>query len=559
VTLPRTDSGGRYAAFTYEIENLTQDTLILLWDTRDGDDFTNDGRTLGGQYWGRLSQAAYELADSIEITTTDDHVHYRSVRFAAPSKYRDTLFYHEYSRWLLFKVAPHHASPDLSIPAEFTAYRYTFNGNYDDTVAWTWNIEASDAATKKSGRLQVLITGLGACPGPMPQFPIGTLLSNATNPVDIGEPDSIQWDGTVADFDRAGEYTVFDSIFVSYVRFEVQGEYADRFVVGPPRTRRSGSYVPWVRFLGTQKGVVHDTLIGTYTNCWGTTVIRTPIEAYSSISNTHRISSISQIVAPFLGAASTKFMIANTSPFPFELQGRFEGLYPNAFTLAGPTVIEAHDSAEFVLTLHDNDQAADLVTNKREAELLLQIQLQGTDLICRDALTGITVEGGIDVYSTNYLTLPPKLQHGTHPKGIIFRTTDPPITVVFRNQDSVPRTLFSPFFDDTRFSIAVSGRLFPFTARPDTDMLVTQITYSDTDLTHSHLTRLRWPRDIDTISIDVLAWAADWKSDVRHQDVVNHLRLWPNPCSSVLRVDGIDLMHERYVICDLLGRTLRDK
>jgi hypothetical protein len=264
-----------------------------------------------------------------------------------------------------------------------------------------------------------------------------------------------------------------------------------------------------------------------------------------------------KIVAPFLGNASATFTIANIADYPIDINAlRMSGPDSENFFVAGPGQIKAHDSAAYVVTLFDNDKLKDLVSNIREAVIKANVSVHGTDKPCLDSDLNINVSGKIDVYCPNYFSSVPRIGKGIHPAGIIFSYSHNQLDLIFHNSDSETREFYPPYYEDLLLSISIRGRTLPASILPFTDLIGTQTTFTP-DAAPMHLTRLRWPRDVDTVSIDVLALGSNYRDEVFSASPRQNIPIWPNPTSGIIHLNSEAMGDTEFSLCDLFGRVLR--
>ncbi len=418
--------------------------------------------------------------------------------------------------------------------------------------------------------LSVLVPA--TCSAPARLFDTATL-TNKTNSVVLGSGTSFSWSKwTTSNYDTLIQRT--------NVSFRLVGEYADRFDLPADVILDCGPMSGGtLRFNGAPKPIVHDTLIATSINCWGSVVTRTPIEAYSTIKNGYKVRALQTNTVPFLGSTYDTLVLSNVSDFSIELKDL--QLYkfsndPESFQfVSSPSVIAAHDSGYIVLLLTDNNNAKDTANDYRSAYVTGVVTPYQVDMAFSDSVILAQVSGKVDVFcpvNTIYTgEKPPKLQHGIHPTGIIFPSdvtstiTGPrSFEVRFGNFDSVSEYFYLPYFDDPRFQITLGnwdgfGTLpVPGSISPAqfSSQICAKISYTGDD-NHNYLTQLHWPRAKDTVTIDVMAIGVDAPpfSGVAVQSSSSAFLIWPNPASSVIHI-GAEGEDASFTIYDIVGREV---
>ncbi len=369
--------------------------------------------------------------------------------------------------------------------------------------------------------------------------------------------------------------------------YQIVGEYSNRF---DPPTNVTNSYY-WdlaFTFHGAPQKIVHDTLISTLTDCYGTVVTLTPIEAYSSTASENGYSvkhppSYFTLKAPFLGSATDTIITSNLSPFPIQVKNISARDYDTVKSfqiVSAPNVIGVNDSGAIVIALVDNDLWADTYDPERAATISGTVVPYQTDWTFLDSTFSFDLSGLIDVYcpyTEHYLYAPPAIKHGVHPAGIVFSSDSistsyaagKSFLTTYGNHDSVSEYFYTPYYDDQRFHISIGnfdllgsatlpGMIDPDTQRtfPDYSLieLLTQFTGDDQ---HNYRTQLHWPRANDTISIDVVALGASAPpfNGVTLKTLSDGFSIWPNPASSILHVSSVQA-GATIAIYDLLGREL---
>ncbi|MFI5200778.1 MAG: hypothetical protein ACHQNE_00140, partial [Candidatus Kapaibacterium sp.] len=354
-------------------------------------------------------------------------------------------------------------------------------------------------------------------------------------------------------------------------KFEIVGEYDTAF--DPPSDTTIPAYcysytfpdISWT-FRGAPKPVVHDTLVSTFTDAWGSIITRNPIEAYTDVDVNSYVTypSYHIVTAPFLGSAKDTAKVFNLSDFPVTLKNLHMQNYGTqiSFEIASyPTVIAAHDSGFIIVELVDNDLERDLSDPTRSATLTGYVLPYQSALPAVDTGSfSIALNGLIDVYSpepVHYFYTPPKLQHGIHPTGIVFSSTissnaGPGTFLTFYgNHDSATEYFYTPYYDDPHFAIAIgnfdglSTISLPGPVQPvglNLNAVIEALTTFTGDTHQNYRTQLHWPRAHDTISIDVVALGALAPpfDGVKSIPLSNSLSVWPNPASQVIHIYNPD-------------------
>jgi len=510
-SIPHSDSGGRPTFFNVAITNLTSDTIEL---------------------WADSGSPSYIYGIFLSDSSAALGVHDGRNSAEEP-------FY----RYL---IPPH--TPDLQL-------LYFLKWNTPDTEVELLVFNAQDIVTKKVDGSGINLIGIGACAGPQEPILPDTRWPGTGAAVVDGKPATYTFEGGVVGY----------SWDTTIATFSIVGEWSNRFSIPAPLTIVAVDGRGWkdtFSFYGAPKGVVHDTIVCTYTNCWGTVIVRNPIEGYSIYDSTHTISKpAATLVAPFLGSAEENIMIANLTDIPIVLNNlHISGSDSANFYLIDPGVIAPHDSAALVVGLRDNDKEKDVDYNSRGATITGLFASQSGDVPFLDSAFAIGILGQINVYSPLYLSDIPVLEHGVHPAGIIFREDMSPMTFTtfFTNNDAVTREFYPPFYENNQFSASVQNLPLPAQIQPSFELLQTQTTFSG-DVHVHNLTKLIWPRDIDTISIDVFGWSeyAPPFDEVAMPKASQTVSLWPNPASEFVHVEFSAIERPELSVMDALGRVVK--
>jgi len=465
-------------------------------------------------------------------------------------------------RW--FRIPPHSHTPDLRLAATYTNSDSTVD---TEKVRSRWEI--TDARTNVDSVYFCPMIGAGPCPVPWQPITVNRYEVNAG--VEVGH-----WKNWNSYASKIGDWSVigFQSVNYRYdglvtdMQFRISGEYTDRFRI--PKDAAQPAMKWWydtLEFYGAPKYHIYDTLFCTYASCSLRVIDTIPMETYTWYHNTFTLRSYDtgRWLAPFLGHADRTFTFRNTSGVAVRLDTlEWSGPDTNSFVLLQrPTTIAPYDSANFVIRLLDNDNRKDLSSYYRGATLMGKIEPADPDQRCTDTTFIITLGGWINVYCPNYPSNPPLLMHGVHPAGIIFSTSTFPNSFRFYmgNNDSLSHLFYAPFFDDSHFGDSISGWKFPTMVLPESidpfDFPITM--FFSEPVHHSYLTKWRWPRDIDTIDIDVLAYDADAPPPpmLVHSNNNPRLNIWPNPASNVIHASYSGSSSVAFEIVDMLGRIVR--
>jgi hypothetical protein len=527
-TIPHCDSANRWTPFTLDIVNNENDTAIVSFEPVQGTIVMP-------------AEGAYNLADSIQLIKRNSVV----LILPHPEQYKhlqdsDVLFFR------LFYIVPP-KSKISNVPMLFAFDRPETTQLF---VQYLYNVG------KYASSDFVTIEGIGGCPAGNWPFDT-TALSNKIN------PGPFSWYPTIGGW-TTGHGTADLAAkppFPTKASYQIVGEFHEFFV--PP----VDSFYQWyqdytsiiVRYLGAPKAIAHDTMLCTYTNCYGTVVVRVPITAYNIYRNVFTVSQNSvKLICPFMDRASTKIVVKNNINVPIKISNlHFVGTDAVNFSAPSSVTIPAKSSASIEITLFDNDKRKDLSYNTRAADLIGTVsQESASDVPCLDSVFKITIEGKIDVYCPDYASLSPELQHNTRPAGIIFPYFDNSFLTFYNNGDDVAHTFYPPYYEDSHFQISTVA-LLPEVISPALPLIQTETAYEDDAIHPTRQTRLIWPRDIDTIAIPVLVVGLDFQESVKENQDITILTFRPNPTR-----DNVFVHSESSLpisIVDELGRILEQK
>ena len=588
-SIPPNDSGGRWIETTILLKSESSFPVFVY-----GFPIKNysSNRTCAPNFDFFPSDSAWLLADSI-MTVIEDFSGHKKVAFGTPWKYKDSLPALQPGQYYGEGVFQYMIPPrgTLRIPYYFQAIG-SDNFSRGDTVnigdglfpGWDWgslNWFSDSVVGNTVYRLfpqyqntyAPPIYALAPSSAPYCMSFKGTW-SNKQNPVVLGQIPSwyFGFQDTVAAFER------------TKTNFKIVGEYSDRFVA-PSDTVIKPSCIsatfPNIQliFNGAPKTVVHDTLVATFSDNWGTIVQRTPIDAYTVLTGGYQISSsTNKTIAPFLGSANDTIPVTNLSEFPIQIKNL--QLVNNdggrSFEIASvPGVIASYGSGMIVVTLVDNDKWGDVDDPRRNATLMGTVAGYQTDVTMVDSNFIINLDGAIDVYSpqSTVLNIPPQLKRSIHPRGIIFTSSvssnegSGTFIAGYGNDDPVSDYFYLPYYDDPNFSIQIGNFLglgtlsLPGVLPPDTGFLtgVETLTRFTGDPAKNYLTKLHWPRANDTITIDVLALgdkAPPFDIVTPSYGARSNILLWPNPASQTVRFHTLKTPTV-VIIMDQLGRIMK--
>jgi len=225
-----------------------------------------------------------------------------------------------------------------------------------------------------------------------------------------------------------------------------------------------------------------------------------------------------------------------------------------------PASIAPHDSAYITVRLLDNDKWKECGYNgynSRQATLTGAIIPVSNDIAFIDSSFSVSLNGKIDVYCHDYFSLVPLLKQGVHPTGIIFNVLSSYFYTVYGNYDNVAEEYYQPYFEDSRFHFGTGSFTFPAKVEPLVELISTHTTYTG-DENHTVLTKLVWPREFDTVKIDVLALSPfDKPFDNVTENSAHALRLWPNPASITVHVEIPADETVTATITDILARRVK--
>ncbi|HET6512695.1 MAG TPA: hypothetical protein VFH43_10920 [Candidatus Kapabacteria bacterium] len=514
--LPVNDSGGKWLPSEITLRNFTSAEVRV--NIRTGSNLLNNGDTL----W-KMPKAAFDMAVDANAAQT-------LLRFRVP------------------------AMSSVVVPILVAA-----RGKPGDTSKMHMDISCDSAWSNGEWRtfvwLKPTIRCLQACSAPYVAYD-GTPLDNRTKPALLGG-DPVSFEHNC--LNCGGGAKTF--------AYKIVGEYADRFYLVD-----STSWQTRVAFRGAPRSPIYDTIIGTYTNCWGTITTRTPITAYSMYASGYKYTSVAgEMLAPFLGRASAKAKIWNTSAIPITIRDlRSTGSDSVNFAASAPSVIAANDSAEITITLIDNDFKRDLERSSRNATITATVAPYGSEVPFEDSTLSISVQGRIDVWCPNYSAGSTfHLKQGVRPKGIIFSSNNKEFLTAYGNRDPGPRYFYEPYYAEPAVHAEdielIVGKTITLPAMVPVDTggffapaFVIKTTYNG-DNKQNYQTKLYWPRESDTLVTDVVVIGSNAPpfKDVVVDDVSTSISVWPNPASDLVHIRNADERSTDLVILDVVGRTVR--
>ncbi len=445
-------------------------------------------------------------------------------------------------------VPPHALTPDVRVPFWFNSI-----DSFHTTKNLSVGITTFDSVTKKYWQGNAKFTGIGPC-----LDPVELLLGNGITigPAIIGQhPAFLE---CTTEKNRSYQLT-------STIDFKIVGEYSDRFYISPHDTIPPQLW--WIgslAFYGAPKQIVYDTLVAVYSNnCAPTIERRYPLTCYSYYDSSHIVQvDTTPLVAPFLGYADTKVKVKNMSELEVTARSlHLSGRDSANFRIVGvPPSIAPHDSGYITVRLLDNDKWKECGIsgyNSRQAGLSGTIVPVSGDIAFIDSSFTVSLFGKIDVYCPDYFSLVPLLKQGIHPTGIIFNTLTSSFHTIYGNDDQVAEEYYQPYYEDSHFTLETGSFTFPAKIEPHFDWISTQTKFTG-DQNHTILTKLIWPREFDTIKIDVLALSPfDKPFDNVTTNSSQALRLWPNPASTMIQVEIPTEETVTVTITDVLARMIK--
>jgi|GEM_PF-4707133 len=358
--------------------------------------------------------------------------------------------------------------------------------------------------------------------------------------------------------------------------FKVVGEFADSFRVSyvnpiTPDTNHLFS----ISFSGSPQHIVHDTIVGTYSNCQFSFTERKPIVGSTVYVTTHTLSfSPDTTIIPFLGQTPQFITIHNTTALRMEAYNfsekhdwpyEFLPLWPPSNVLSIPPF----DSASIEILARDNPGNDRGGFRWHDDLVRFNLRLPDQPGMITDTTGEMDLRSYVNVYCPEYFSYVPELKHGIHPAGIVFGNYDSPFKTVYGNDDNENYTFFQPYFDDSRFQISIdptNGALPRIVTPAIGDWMYATTTFTGDDK-HDNQTQLHWPRQrvrdgmLDTVTIDVVEIGLNAPPyqptyAVREQ-TQEHLIIWPNPATTFISI--IDPNSERLegTITDILGRNIK--
>jgi hypothetical protein len=553
-SIPANDSGGRWLHSAMILKSSVPYAMRLSVPLTK----YQYSSTFGSDTSWKLDDSALYIADSIFVTMNTFN-HYASNN---PRTYVDTIHgktSYAFDANLSFSLP---AYGTIRIPILIRTVYNVENRPHQDTLYSSFGIGYQN---NKGVWYSDYITygSQGACSGPYIAFD-GQPLSNKDDFAIIGQSAAMK-----------GSCLNGVHFPLTHATYKMIGEFADRYTF-PDSVFSNWAFdyplTTSLLFNGAPKAIIHDTLISTFTSCWGSITTRSPITAYSAYSDGYKIRTLHpKLIAPFLGAVDgDAAVITNLSDFPITVRNLRPTYDSLDFEATAPSLIAPHDSGYIHVTLRDRDVYRDTLDPDHSTTFTGIIAPYQQELGFKDSIFSFTVEGAIDVYSPNYFSLIPKLQHGIHPAGIIFTSSVSSLSgpgtflTVYGNDDPTTRYFGLPYYDDPHFSIAIgnyvgAGAVLPGEVPPHvgmTDGGIQALTTFTGDSYHNYLTQLHWPRDIDTITIDVLAIGKSAPRFLRvREEAASRLVVWPNPASQLLHLE-LPMDKSDVVILDALGRTV---
>jgi len=539
-SLPPNDSGGRWLPSGVTLESVAGYNTVVYIPTMDK------------QYSSyKLGDSAFYLADSMYINLNG-----YTQTVTNPWKYIDSVAVK--TGELYFTLKPYQV---LHLPVWIQA-----TGTPGDTIfthTMFINAIANVAGKNVYSAVWLQLRCIAACSAPYVSFS-GQPFDNKDQPAVIGITPTNFWGRCL----NCGAG-------ITHISYSIRGEYPDSFTL-PADTLFNPIYDnrPPLVFSGAPKSPIHDTLIATSTNCWGSITTRTPITAYSKRKDGYVVRNSSlTLTAPFLGRAEGNgAVVINTSDFPISLRNLNISSYDSVdFEISAPALIAPYDSGIIRVVLKDKDIGKDTLYASRSATITGIIAPYGQNLGFADSIFSFGVSGAIDVYSPKYFSLIPLLKHGVHPKGIVFTSSVSSLSgphtflTVYGNNDPTAEYFGMPYYDDPHFSLNIGNYTgfgsvsLPGVVLPDTGFLGNGIEVLTTFTGDSHLnyqTQIHWPRESDTVTIDVVclgAYATPFQ-DVAGSGHMQNVHLWPNPASNLVRIDIPQSV--TVWISDELGRLL---
>jgi hypothetical protein len=567
-SIPPNDSGGRWVETNIVLTSYSG-LPVRVYNFPHTLSFS--GVTQGFRY----DDSAFFRADSI----SPDYNPNGSIEYDKPWERLDSLKLSAWGNWSMSFLLPPHGT--VRVP--FWTKLIGWNSQPDMSSASMVLDPFSDSVVgsityRRYWNTVFWVKELTPCAAPFLIHFDNLPLNNSGNPVVLGQ--NLPWNYT-RDISNAHD-TILDQAMATY---QIVGEYSDQF--GPPQNNTYNYTVPLgFRFNGAPKSVVYDTLISTLTDCWGTLISRTPIEAYSIVDmrDCYTLSGGSnELIAPFLGSVTDTIFVANTSIFPIELTNVTLTNYKTQRdfqVISVPSVIAAGNSGMIVIEMSDHDKIQDANDPRYSATLTGMVFPYQQDVSIRDSTFSIDLSGTINVYcpyTSHYIYSVPWIKHGVHPAGILFYSNDistsystgKSFLTAYGNNDSVSDYFYVPYYDDPHFQLSIrnfdgfGSATLPAMLPPDTVLLlpstntVEVLTVFTGDDQHNYLTKLHWPRANDTVTMDVLALGA---SAPPFDGVTMKMRssgfsMWPNPASSTLHISSAE-PNATVTIYDLLGRVL---
>ena len=354
--------------------------------------------------------------------------------------------------------------------------------------------------------------------------------------------------------------------------FKIVGEFADSFQVTYPNPIRPDTMLAFnVSFSGAPQHIVHDTIVGTYSNCNFSLTERKPIVGNTVYATTHttRYSPDTTII-PFVGQTPQYITIRNLTALRMEAHNFSENHeYPYEFLPLWPPSnvlsIAPFDSGSVEVLARDNPQFDLNSFRWHDDTVRFSLRLPDQPEMITDTTVQMDLRSYVNVYCPEYFSYVPELKHGIHPAGIVFSNFDSPFKTVYGNSDAENYEFFQPYYDDPQFQISIEGTMPRAVTPAIGDWMYATTTFTG-DRNHDNHTQLHWPRVRvrdgmrDTVNIDVVEIGIDappYQPTYSVQARVEiPIQIWPNPAVNMLFLSSPEVIGKTF-ISDLLGRGIR--
>ena len=424
--------------------------------------------------------------------------------------------------------------------------------------------DTTSAYLQGLGCNNIYLRGHGNC-APVQGFwdPGWGTIEDSLYPADVGKTPSTPPYGA---WNMVGTFPTETPYAASVV---IVGEYSSLFHLSYPSTVKPYTgYEVKTTYDGAPKRIVHDTLIGTFTNCLGTFIYRTPIDGYSIYSKSHTVRFVSDTGRlQMLGRKVDSIIVRNLTASPMIVTDLTDKPpYANQYVVHWPAsgfiTVPPMDSCAILVDVSDNVlyDLYNTSTTMSDA-ILFHLRFPAIEGMVSDTTERVFLFDEPNVYCPNYLSNPPMLKAGIHPAGILFDCGHGSFLTPYRNYESESYTFYQPYYDDPHLTVSLSIPLPQ--SIPANAQLLDATTKNTCDPHNDYHTFMHWPRVRDrdglrdTIDIEVVVVGSSAThtfavAEPLHQSAA----IWPNPATDFVNLKLQKAIVGDLTICDVLGRTV---